>query len=391
MKNNPDDSIIELPLRGVRVVDFTHMLAGPYCTWVLAMLGADVVKVERPGGDFARGIAPFGELGSHYFNSVNRGKRSITLDLKDEQDRDVARHLAACSDALVENNRPGVMNRLGLGFDDVSRLNPAIIYASLTGFGSTGAYRDRPAFDTIIQGMSGLMSLTGEADGPPTRVGASISDIGAGMYCAIGILSALASRGEPRQAVYLDVAMLDCQLAILENAIGRALNTGKAPRRIGNRHPLIVPFQPFPTKDGMIVVCCDTEAQWTRFCEAIDQPQLAKDVRFDTLAGRCDNHAALEPIIEATLIARPASVWLDILHAADVPAGPINGIDEILADGHVKERGMIVGDPGERYVNFPLFQGARPHSHAPRIDEHRAEILSELARTMASRSLQDNE
>lgn len=371
----------EAPLSGIRVLDFTHMLAGPYCTWVLAMLGADVVKVERPGsGDFAREVAPFGASGSLYFGSINRGKRSIALDLKDQRDLEVAHRLAARSDVIVENNRPGVMNRLGLGHEDARRLNPCIVYASISGFGGTGPYRDRPAFDAIIQAMSGLMSLTGEPDGPPTRVGASVSDIGAGLFGAIGILAALASPASERDSVFLDVAMLDCQLAVLENAIGRTLNTDSVPHRVGNRHPLIVPFQSFPTADKPIVVCCDTDAQWTRFCTAIGLPGLAGDARFNTSERRSINHAILEPLLVEALAGRTADEWLRTLHAADIPASPINDIQDMVNDAHVAQRRMVVGEPGNRFVNLPVFRMTTPDAPAPRLDEHRDEILQELER-----------
>lgn len=368
-----------LPLRGVGVVDFTHMLSGPYCTWVLAALGADVVKIERPGsGDFARGVAPFSDGESLYFQSVNRGKRSIALDLKAPEDLAVARSLVERADVLVENNRPGVMDRLGLGFERVRELNRGIVYASVSGFGATSPYRDRPAFDAIIQAMSGLMSITGAPEGPPTRVGASVSDIGAGLFAAIGILAALQAPQRKTDGVFLDVSMLDCQLAVLENAIGRVLNTGTVPGRVGNRHPLITPFQSFDTADHAIVVCCDTDPQWSRFCGVIGRKDLAAEARYATAALRTEAHAELEPVIADALRQRPAEVWLDLLHGADVPAAPINDLGEVVRDPHFEERRMGIGPPGARFVNLPIFQALVAEAPSPKLDQHRDEILRQL-------------
>src|SRR5215216_826078 len=243
------------PLYGLQVLDVTHMLAGPYCTWILGALGAEVIKVEMPGrGDFTRGVAPFLHGDSIYFGSVNRNKRSITLNLKSPAGRAALLKLAQRADVFVENNRPGAMARLGLDYPAIAKLNPKIIYASISGFGQTGPYSQRPAFDAVVQAMSGMMSITGDEEGPPVRVGMSIGDIGASLFGAIGILAALADRAVTGIGQQVDVAMFDAQLSLLENAVARYLNAGATPKRLGSRHPLIAPFQAFSTKDEPIVI-----------------------------------------------------------------------------------------------------------------------------------------
>ena len=357
-------------LAGVRVVDVTHMLAGPYCTWVLAAMGAEVIKVERPGGgDFTRGLAPFHEGESVYFMSVNRGKESLTLDLKDPRGREAFRRLAATCDILVENNRAGAMDRLGLGWDDLRADNPGLIYASISGFGQTGPYRNRPAFDAIAQALSGMMSITGEEGGEPCRVGASIGDIGASLFGAVGILAALQKRQRTGRGTRLDVAMLDCQLALMENAVARCATLGLEPRALGSRHPLVVPFQAFPTADRPLAVCVDTDAQWQRLCAVLGCPELLHDPRFARGNDRGAHHGELEPLLKTAFARHGRDHWLTLLEAADVPASPINSVAEALADPQVRHRAMVQEMPegsGRRFVGLPIHvDGATPGPQRP--------------------------
>ena len=371
-----------LPLTGMRVIDLTHMLAGPYCTWLLGALGADVVKVEIPGrGDFTRSIAPFLDGRSIYFLSVNRNKRSIALDLKHPDGRDVLLQLVRGADVLVENNRPGAMARLRLDYAALAPLNPRLVYASVSGFGQTGPYSSRPAFDAVIQAMSGLMSVTGEEGGAPVRVGASIGDITSGMFAVIGILSALQQRQRTGRGTHVDVAMLDAQLATLENAVARFLNAGDVPRRIGSRHPLIAPFQAFPTSDEPIVVCVDTEEQWRRLCEVLGRPELLTEPRFRDGNTRVQNHALLEKALVEVFRTRGRAAWLAALEAASVPAGPINSIPEVVHDPQIDARRMISAIGGGAFVSQPVRMATQetwPELPAPELGQHTDEVLGEL-------------
>ena len=369
------------PLAGLRVLDLTHMLAGPYCTWLLGSLGAEITKVEMPGGgDFARGIAPFAGGESVYFMSVNRNKRSMTLNLKRPGGRAALLRLAQRADVMVENNRPGVMRRLGLDYEAVARVNPHVIYASISGFGQTGPYQSRPAFDTVVQAMSGMMSITGEEHGPPARVGASIGDIGSSLFGAVGILAALADRTVTGRGAHVDIAMFDAQLALLENAVARHLNTGELPKRLGSRHPLIAPFQAFPTKDAPIIVCVDTEAQWRRFCEAIGCLDLVDILLYADGNSRARNHAKLEPVLIAALSTRTRAEWLLRLEAAEVPAGPINDNAGVAKDPQIAARGMIRHVAGNAFVNQPIHFSTYSHCSerpAPKLGEHTETLLRE--------------
>jgi crotonobetainyl-CoA:carnitine CoA-transferase CaiB-like acyl-CoA transferase len=362
------------------------MLAGPYCTWLLGGLGADVIKVERPGhGDFTRGVAPFLDGQSIYFLSVNRNKRSLTLDLKREAGKQLFRRLVETADVLVENNRPGVMARLGLDYPQLAAVNPRLVYASVSGFGQTGPYRARPAFDVVVQALSGMMSITGEPDRPPARVGASIGDIGASLFAAVGILAALQERARTGRGTRVDVAMLDCQLALLENAVARFLNAGDVPRRLGSRHPLVAPFQAFATSDHPLVVCVDTEEQWARLCQALERPDLLSDSRFADGNARVRNHAALEPILTGVFRGRSRKEWLAALEAADVPCGAVNSVAEAVQDPQVLARGMIVEVAGAgtagRFSGIPVRTptfGPGTETPAPRLGEHTDAVLTEL-------------
>lgn len=383
MTANPKESAG--PLAGVRVLDLTHMLSGPYCTWLLGALGAEVIKVERPGaGDFTRIIEPMVEEESLYFLSVNRNKRSVTLNLKDPRGKALLLKLAASSDVLVENNRAGVMGRLGLGTEELAQVNPRLIYASISGFGQTGPYQHRAAFDVVVQALSGMMSVTGEAGGEPCRVGTSIGDIGSSLFAAIGILAALQKRHTTGRGEAVDVAMLDCQIALLENAVARTLNTGEEPRALGSRHPLIAPFQAFATADRPIAVCVDTNEQWERMCRAMEMEHLLEDPRFPNGSRRNANHAQLEPLLKEVLLTRTREEWLDLFDEFDVPSSAINSVKEALQDEQVRHRRMVVEVPpgsGRKFVDLPIqmANSARPASTAaPRLGEHNRSILAEL-------------
>ena len=369
------------PIAGLRVLDLTHMLAGPYCTWVLGALGAEVIKVEMPGrGDFTRSIAPFAGPQSIYFMSVNRNKRSVTLNLKLPSGRAALLRMAERSDILVENNRPGVMRRLGLDYEAVARANPRIIYASISGFGQTGPYSRRPAIDAVIQSMSGMMSVTGEEHGPPLRVGMSIGDVGGSLFGTIGILAALADRSVTGRGAQLDIAMFDAQIALLENAVARYLNACDRPKRLGSRHPLIAPFQAFPTKDEPIVVCVDTEPHWERFCKAIGRSDLVGQPRVIDGSTRARHHAELEPVLTAALAKRSREEWLSLFEAAEVPAGPINDVAAMVEDAQVAARGMIGRVGGGAFVKQPIRFSAYPEiaeAPAPSLGEHTQAVLAE--------------
>jgi CoA:oxalate CoA-transferase len=375
------------PLSGITVVDLTRVLAGPYCTLVLADLGARVIKVEHPdGGDVARGIGPWLNGKSGYALSVNRGKESIALDLKDEEDLALLHKLLARADVLVENFRPGVMEKLGLGWEALHVRYPTLIYAATSGFGHTGPYSRHAAFDLVAQAMGGLMSITGHPGNPPTRVGTSIGDIAAGLFTAIGINAALVHRATTGEAMKIDVAMLDCQVAITENAIARHF-AGDPPLPIGARHPVVAPFDAYPTKDGHIVIAVVDEAGYRKLCGTIGCPDLASDPRFATNALRVQNQEALKDAISAALAARDRTEWVAILREAGLPCGPINTVEDVVNDPQVNARNMIVevDDPKAgkaKLFGCPIKMSAFDDPHvratAPDLDGDRERILKEL-------------
>jgi CoA:oxalate CoA-transferase len=378
---------IEGMLSGVTIVDLTRVLAGPYCTMILADLGARVIKVETPGGDDSRHIGPFIGGKSAYFMSLNRGKESIALDLKAAEDREIFERLLETADVLAENFRPGTMERLGYSWEILHARYPRLIYAATSGFGTTGPYSPRPAYDIVVQAMGGVMSLTGHPGDPPTRVGTSIGDITAGLFTAIGISSALYGRQQSGEGIMIDVAMLDCQVAILENAIARYASTGEVPGPIGSRHPSITPFEAFATQDGHLVIAVGNDPLFGRFCEVIGRPDLAADPRFATNPLRCDHNAELKPELEAALASRPTAAWLQAFEAEGIPCGPIQDVAQVLADPQVAARNMIVtaDDPAVgplRMAGNPIKTSAyadpptRPP--APELDADRARIVGGL-------------
>ena len=331
------------PYKGLKVVDLTRVLAGPYCTMMLADLGATVIKVEPPKtGDDARHIGPFIKGKSAYFMSLNRGKHSIALDLKARTDRAVFERLLGEADLLVENYRGGTMEKLGYDWPKLHARFPNLIYAAISGFGHTGPYREKPAYDMVVQGMGGVMSLTGQPGGPPTRVGTSIGDIAAGLFALSSIGAALYHRERTGEAQKIDIAMLDCQVALLENAIARYVATGTPPGPLGSRHPSITPFAAFQTADQPIIIAAGNNSLFAKLCEAINTPTLSLDARFATNDLRNTNHALLAQELERALASNTATHWLAKIEAAGVPCGPINNVAQVLADAHVRARNMVV-------------------------------------------------
>src|SRR3954452_11444521 len=316
---------------------------------LLADLGADVIKVERPGvGDDSRHIGPFVNGVSAYFASLNRGKRSVALDLKLPADRAKLDALLADADVLVENFRPGTMEKLGYGWDDLHPRFPTLIYAAVSGFGHTGPLAPRPAYDMVVQAMGGVMSITGQPDGPPTRVGTSIGDVTAGLFTAVGVCSALYDRAMTGEATKIDVAMLDCQVAILENAIARYAATGDVPGPLGSRHPSITPFAVFAAADGYLVIAAGNDRIFRRMCTVLGCEAAATDPRFASNALRTEHHAELQAVMEAALAQAGVDAWLARLEAADIPCGPINDVAAVLAHPQVRARNMVVSADDER-------------------------------------------
>lgn len=377
-------------LAGIRVVDLTHMLSGPYCTWLLGSLGAEVIKVERrEGGDFTRAIAPFIEDESLYFMSINRNKRSLTLDLKSAKGKEIFLRLIENADILVENNRAGVMERLGFSPEDLWKVNPGLVYASITGFGQDGPYAERSSFDVVAQAMSGMMSITGEPNGGPCRVGASIGDIGSSLFSTVGILAALTRKKETGKGSQVDVSMLDCQLAIMENAVARTVNMGETPRRLGSRHPGTAPFQAFETADKPIAICINSNPEWHRLCKALGLEHLIDDPRFPTGSQRAKHHAELEPLLVDVIRQKTRQEWLDLLDSHNIPVSEINTIPEALANPQVIHRRMVTEVPagsGRKYANSPIRMPnveLSAETPAPKLGEHTDDILSELGYTAA--------
>jgi CoA:oxalate CoA-transferase len=343
------------PLADVVVVDLTRVLAGPFCTLLLSDLGARVIKVEQPErGDDARHVGPFVGGRSAYFLSLNRGKESVALDLKRDADRAFFERLLARADVLAENFRPGVLARLGYGWDALHARFPRLVLASVSGFGQSGPLAARPAYDLVAQAMGGIMSITGAEGGAPTRVGTSIGDLAAGLFTALGVVAALRERDRTGAATAIDVAMLDCQVALLENAIARFAATGEAPRPIGSRHPSIAPFEAYPTADGHLVVAIGNDALFARLAGVLEAPALAADPRFATNADRCRHVEALRQALVARLATASTAHWLARLEAAGIPCGPIQDVAQVLAHPQVRARNMIVEALDEALGGFPV-------------------------------------
>ena len=377
------------PLEHITVLDLTRVLAGPFCTLVLADLGARVIKVEHPErGDDARHIGPFVGDRSAYFSSLNRGKESIGLDLKNAEDRRHFEFLLPQADVLVENFRAGTMDRLGYGWEALHKQFPRLIYAAASGFGHTGPYASRPAYDMVVQAMGGIMSLTGPEGGPATRVGTSIGDIAAGLFTAVGVNTALYHRERTGEGLKVDVSMLDSQVALLENAIARFGATGEVPGPIGSRHPSITPFGAFATADDPIVIAAGNNELFQRLCSALGAKNIAQTDAYATNPSRTQNQETLKQDLEQALAKRSAAAWLEVLTEAGIPCGPINDIAAVLADPQVAARNMIIetreadgtvlqmaGNP----IKLSGFEDPKERTAAPELDADRSSLLAKAS------------
>jgi len=376
-----------LALAGLRVLDLTSQLSGPYCAMLLGDLGADVIKVERPGiGDDSRSVSPKINGESAAFMTFNRNKRSLTLDLKAPEGRAIALKLAARADVVLENFRPGTVARLGIGYDDVRPINPRVIYCSISGFGQTGPYRERGGFDRVAQGMSGVMSINGEAEGPPLPLPIPISDIGTGMFATIGILAALAARAGTGQGQLVDTSLLETPIAWSVYEASSYFATGRVPERLGPGHRASAPYQAFRTKDSWINIGGGSPAFWPKICAMLGIPELLVDPRFQTPGDRVRHREELEALLAPHFAADTTAMWLDRFEAEGIPAGPILTYDEVFADPQVIHREMAV--PVEhptagptRVLGIPIkLSGtpARVRRPAPTLGQHTDEVLAEL-------------
>jgi crotonobetainyl-CoA:carnitine CoA-transferase CaiB-like acyl-CoA transferase len=383
------------PLEGLKVLELARILAGPWVGQLLADLGADVVKVERPGaGDDTRGWGPpfvegadDGDLSAAYFHSCNRGKRSIAVDFETPEGRDLVRRLAAQADVVVENFKVGGLKKYGLDWDSLRRVNPRLVYCSITGFGQNGPYATRAGYDFMIQGMGGIMDLTGSPEGEPQKIGVAYVDIFTGVYSVVGILAALFRRDRTGQGAHVDMALLDVQTSVLANQAMNYLASGQAPRRMGNAHPNIVPYQVFPVADGHVIVAVGNDGQFARFVTVLGRPELAQDERFRTNAGRVRHRLALVPVLTELTLKVPRDGLLAALEAQGVPAGPINTVADVFADPQVIARGMRIDLPAPAAkggaipsVRSPIVLDGEPMAArrpSPRLGEHTQEVLSD--------------
>lgn len=380
------------PLHGFVVLDLSRVLSGPYCTMMLRDLGARVIKVEHPlGGDEARHFLPVGPQGEQaYFAAVNRGKESIALDLRQADDRAIFEQLLARADVLVENFRPGVLDKLGLGQERLRRDHPRLVVASISGFGQTGPYRARAAYDVVVQAMSGLMSITGHAGAPPVRAGTSLGDLGAALFACNGIQSALLQRSRTGLGSHVDVSMFESQIALLEGAVAQAWATGEPPGPTGARHPGTAPFDAFAAADGHVVIAAGSDHLFAGLARALEQPQWLEDARFGSRTARVKHQAALKAEIERVLAGTPVADWLTRLDEAGIPAGPLNTVAQMMADPQVASRGvlpLIRGGNGQRAAVTPILMSTHPYPSElpspPRLDEHREAILHWLQQAPA--------
>lgn len=375
-------------LEGIKVLDLSRALAGPYCTMMLADMGAEVIKVEMPGkGDDSRSWGPpFVEGESAYFMSINRNKKSLTLNMKSEKSVEIIHKLVKQSDVLVENFRPGAMERLGLGYERVKEMNPRIIYCSISGFGQDGPYRMLPGFDQVLQGMGGLMSITGEAGGPPIKVGVAIADISGGMFAANGIGVALYNREKTGKGQMIDVSLLDSQVAWLTYRAGAYFASGEIPQPMGSGHPVIVPYQAFKAKDVFINIAVGNDQLWEKFCKAVGLEKVMDDPKFATNAKRVENREEIVKIICDLIATRNGEEWLKILTDAGVPCGPIYTLDKIFTDPQVLHRQMLkeLDHPKAgriKVTGIPIKLSDTPgeiKTAPPVLGQHTQEILSEL-------------
>lgn len=375
------------PLEGVRVLSFARNLAGPYCTMILCDLGAEVIKIEEAEkGDPARTMGPYIQGISSYFLSINRGQKSIALNLREDKAKEVVFKLIEDIDVIVENFRPGVIERLGFGYQEVSDRNPKVVYASISGFGQKGPYRTKPAYDMIAQGMGGGVSITGEPNRPPVRVGFSIGDIGAGLFAAVAILAALHECAKSGRGQWIDVAMMDCQIALCENALARYLATGQIPTPLGTRHPLLAPFQIFPTKDSYIVLITVAEEDWQKFCKITGREDLLNDKRFRVKESRIENYQIFEPLMNELMKSKTTGEWLSILEPQGIICGPVNNMAQVVNDPHTRAREMVIEVEHHRVgkmkvVGTPMKFSRTPceiRNACPDLGQHADEILKSL-------------
>lgn len=373
------------PLKGVTVLSLGRVLSGPYAAMLMADMGAEVIKVEAPkNGDLSRNNGPYIDDLSSYFLSINRGKKSLTLNLRNEEAKGLIGQLIQQVDILIENFRPGVMEKIGLDFDSVKKANPKLIYVSISGFGQTGEYAKKPAYDLIAQGMGGTVSITGEPGRPPVRVGYSIGDLGAALYATIATMAALYEREKSGLGQHIDVAMLDTQIALCENALARFFANGQIPRPTGSKHPLVVPFQVFPTRTEDMVVVNFRNEDWAKLCRAIDKPGWIEDERFETMEKRRANYGILEPMLVDIFVQKSRNEWLAIFDNAGVIASAVNNIKQVTEDPHVNSREMIVQVKHKRLgdlkvVGTPLKFSRTPchlEKAAPDLGEHTDDILT---------------
>lgn len=376
------------PLKNLLVVDLTRVLVGPYCTMILSDLGARVIKVEAPEiGDDSRKFGPFIENYSAYFMSLNRGKESIALNLKNNDDKKIFEKILAKADILVENFKPGTLEKWGYGWKEVSKKYPKLIYASASGFGQTGPLRELPAYDMVVQGMGGLMSVTGQPNTEPTRVGTSIGDITAGLFTAIGINAALYDRQKTGKGTFIDVSMLDCQIAILENAIARYLAKNEIPEPMGSRHPSITPFEAFKTKDSYIIIAAGNDKLFKNLCNVLQIQEISTDERFSTNSLRSENVDQLKKIIEEKLSLKTTDVWIKEMEQLKIPCGPIFNIKQAVENPQVQERNMIISSFHKKIGEFksagnPIklstYKDEKTRGDIPDLDEHREKIIKEF-------------
>ena len=379
------------PLKGITVLDLSRVLAGPYCTMILAQLGARVIKVEMPvTGDDSRAFGPFVNGKSLYFSAINYDKESIALNLKDPADREIFEGLLGISDVLVENFRPGTMEKLGYGWENLHAKYPNLIYGAASGFGDTGPYSKRAAYDMVVQGMGGIMSMTGQPNSPPTRVGVSIGDLTAGLFTTIGLVGAIYKRSQGAGAVKVDVAMLDCQLAMLEDALPAYLSLGEIAQPLGSRHPEIAPFQVYTTHDSYLVIAAGNDHLFTLMAQAMGRTDMIENPDYKTNALRRRHVDQLESDMERTLCKRTTQEWIDILNTAGVPCGPVNSVAEVTKDPQVLARNMIISiaDPiigNLQVAGNPIKLSGIPertnYKPPPGVDGDRAAILSLLKKT----------
>ena len=377
------------PLKNLLVVDLTRVLVGPYCTMMLSDLGARVIKIEAPEiGDDSRKFGPFIENYSAYFMSLNRGKESIALNLKNDDDKKIFEKILSKADILVENFKPGTLEKWGFGWKDVSKKYPKLIYASASGFGQTGPLKELPAYDMVVQGMGGLMSVTGHPNTEPTRVGTSIGDITAGLFTTIGINAALYDREKTGKGAFIDVSMLDCQIAILENAIARYLSKNEIPGPMGSRHPSIAPFEAFKTKDSYIIIAAGNDKLFKNLCDVLEIPEISNDKRFNTNSLRCENMNQLKEIFENKLSTKKTEEWIREMEQLKIPCGPIFNIKQAVENPQIQERNMIVNSFHKVIGNFksagnPIklstYKDEKTRGNIPDLDEHREKILKEFS------------